>query len=183
MCGRFTLQAQPQDLIELFELDELPEELRLRFNTRSASRSTVSSAKNWRSRPATVGSTARNRTLKATRRPRARPRVLRRIAGDARRRAAQGRRYCSRLPREGGHGAVVRGRPGSTSSTSNPRSLGRRFPRPLTTAHSSLHRSSRSPGRGTPGSGRCHRTAGRPRPTCRAAASTCPRSTARPSGR
>ena len=32
MCGRFTLQAQPRELVELFELDELPEELRPRFN-------------------------------------------------------------------------------------------------------------------------------------------------------
>ena len=36
MCGRFTLQAQPQDLIELFELDELPDELRPRFNIASS---------------------------------------------------------------------------------------------------------------------------------------------------
>ena len=32
MCGRFTLQARPKELIELFELDQLPEELRPRFN-------------------------------------------------------------------------------------------------------------------------------------------------------
>ena len=32
MCGRFTLHAQPKELVELFGLDELPEELRPRFN-------------------------------------------------------------------------------------------------------------------------------------------------------
>jgi putative SOS response-associated peptidase YedK len=32
MCGRFTLHSQPKELIELFELDELPEELHPRFN-------------------------------------------------------------------------------------------------------------------------------------------------------
>lgn len=32
MCGRYTLDKQPKALIDLFELDELPEELHPRFN-------------------------------------------------------------------------------------------------------------------------------------------------------
>ena len=36
MCGRFTLQAQPKELIELFERDELPEELQPRVNIASS---------------------------------------------------------------------------------------------------------------------------------------------------
>ena len=32
MCGRFTLQAQPKELMDLFELDELPVELQPRYN-------------------------------------------------------------------------------------------------------------------------------------------------------